>query len=51
MNQLSNSIDQTNGNGAWEGDIYSQVMGLEAHGWVRGLRLGVTRGVLHHLMT
>nr|CAD1837601.1 unnamed protein product [Ananas comosus var. bracteatus] len=42
MKKLSNSIEYDNKRVAWEGDIFSQVIGLERHGQVHGLGLGPT---------
>ncbi|XP_050221336.1 uncharacterized protein LOC126671596 [Mercurialis annua] len=42
LDELPNSIEQSRGNGAWEDDIYSKVMGPEPYGRVRGLGLGPT---------
>nr|CAD1829984.1 unnamed protein product [Ananas comosus var. bracteatus] len=43
IEKLSNSTEHNDqGHVAWEGDIYSQVIGEERHGQVRGLGLGPT---------
>uniref|UniRef100_A0A3Q7G619 Reverse transcriptase Ty1/copia-type domain-containing protein n=1 Tax=Solanum lycopersicum TaxID=4081 RepID=A0A3Q7G619_SOLLC len=40
------SEEQSHGNVAWEGDVYSQVLGNEKSGYVRGLGLGPTPSLL-----
>ncbi|KAG5605875.1 hypothetical protein H5410_027367 [Solanum commersonii] len=40
------STDQPPHNVAWEGDVYSQVLGNEKYGYVHGLGLGPTPSVL-----
>ncbi|XP_020088912.1 uncharacterized protein LOC109710609 [Ananas comosus] len=42
MEKLPNSVECGNRRVAWEGDIFSQVIGPERHGQVRGLGLGPT---------
>ncbi|TMW84623.1 hypothetical protein EJD97_024793 [Solanum chilense] len=40
------SEEQSHGNVAWEGDVYSQVLGNEKSGYVRGSGLGPTPSLL-----
>ncbi|XLU75427.1 hypothetical protein S245_034480 [Arachis hypogaea] len=42
--ELSN--EESNNGVAWEGDIYSQVLGSDTSGYVRGLGLGPTPSLL-----
>lgn len=47
--KLSNgktSEEQSHGSVVWEGDVYSQVLGNEKSGYVRGLGLGPTPSLL-----
>jgi len=46
MSNNERSTDQPPHNVAWEGDVYSQVLGNEKSGYVRGLGLGPTPSVL-----
>ncbi|KAH0669605.1 hypothetical protein KY285_023768 [Solanum tuberosum] len=46
MHNNERSTDQPPHNVAWEGDVYSQVLGNEKSGYVRGLGLGPTPSVL-----
>ncbi|KAH0693184.1 hypothetical protein KY285_020281 [Solanum tuberosum] len=46
MTNNERSTDQPPHNVAWEGDVYSQVLGNEKSGYVRGLGLGPTPSVL-----
>ncbi|KAH0776646.1 hypothetical protein KY290_008057 [Solanum tuberosum] len=46
MSNNERSTNQPPHNVAWEGDVYSQVLGNEKSGYVRGLGLGPTPSVL-----
>ncbi|KAH0713631.1 hypothetical protein KY289_009590 [Solanum tuberosum] len=46
MSNNERSTDQPPHNISWEGDVYSQVLGNEKGGYVRGLGLGTTPSVL-----
>ncbi|KAJ1438650.1 putative transposase, Ptta/En/Spm, plant [Sesbania bispinosa] len=42
LNNGETSNEQPIGSVAWEGDVYSQVLGAERSGYIRGLGLGPT---------
>lgn len=46
LNDREASNEQHAGSVAWEGDVYSQVLGPERSGYVRGLGLGPTPSLL-----
>ncbi|KAJ1441931.1 Armadillo-like helical [Sesbania bispinosa] len=46
LNNGETSNEQPIGSVAWEGDVYSQVLGAERSGYVRGLGLGPTPSLL-----
>lgn len=46
MSSSERSTDQPPHSVAWEGDVYSQVLGKEKSGYVHGLGLGPTPSVL-----